>query len=236
MSTDSRAFDHHPLALEVCSCSPSTIRVLESPVRRRILCVLLERRTVAFRELTSALSRSSESVPSDDDLDDQHALLASLHHTHVPKLERAELVSVHSEDDVLSLDLHPDIYRGPLTAHLLRSVDQEVWAAVAAVYRDNRRGAVLTLLAQSGPTQTMESLASRLVESSVRGIDRSVSGGRETKADVEITLHHVHLPVLANVGLVDYDVTSGEVTYTGNRWFELGEFVETLPPRMRVGV
>ncbi|KAB1192674.1 hypothetical protein GJR96_04155 [Haloferax sp. MBLA0076] len=233
MSSGPRPSDYHPLSLDVCSCSPTTIRALESPVRRRVLGVVLKRRAVEFDELASELTQQSEKSYPDDDTHGLHATSAVLRHTHIPKLQTAGLVSGPRDNDVLTPNLHPDIYGGPLTTHLLRSVDQDVWAAVAAVHRDRRRGEVLSLLANAGPTLTLTSLASRLVESSVRESGGTSERRSETKADVEITLHHVHLPVLAKVGLVDYDTTSGEVTYAGDRWFGLAEFVETLPPRMR---
>jgi hypothetical protein len=207
------------------------------------MSVLLERKTVELAELPSVLDLSDEDTRSHDGIgrqealgaDQQHAVEVSLHHVHLPKLEAAGLLSFDRDTGVLELQLHPDIYGGPLTEHLLSSVDQAVWAAVAAVHRDQRRGAVLTLLAQSGPTLDVEHLASRLAESPVRTESQSPDRGREMKEDVEITLHHVHLPILDKVGLVTYDIDSGSVTYTGDGWFDLSAFVSTLPPRMRDG-
>ena len=233
MSTGTRSLDCHPLALEACSCSPETIRVLEAPLRRQVLAVLLERNTVEFEELTAELSLHAESSRSGDDADDQQAVVAALYHTHVPKLEAAGLLSVNDDDDVLTLRLHRDIYAGPLTPHLLRTVDQAVWSALATVYRDRRRGRVLTLLAKFGPTLTVSSLASALVESQAESAGRSAGHDSETKRDVEISLHHVHLPILDEAGLLDYDHDNRTVTDTGTQLFELADFVETLPPRMR---
>ncbi|WP_416838381.1 hypothetical protein [Haloferax sp. DFSO52] len=232
MSTDSRSFDHSPLALEACYCSSSTIRALDSPLRRRVMQVLLERREVEFAELSSLLSALPENAPFDDSSFTHQAMVTTLHHTHIPKLEASGLISRNRDTGALAVTLHPDIYRGPLTEHLLSSVDPAVWTAVAAVHRDEKRGAVLSLLSQSEQTQTLESLASRLAESSPPEVGRSVGIG-ETETDERITLHHVHLPVLDQVGLVDYDTTSGIVTYTGDQWFDIDEFVATLPLRMR---
>jgi DNA-binding transcriptional ArsR family regulator len=45
------------------------------------------------------------------------------------------------------------------------------------------------------------------------GITESASGTSERTADdVELVLHHVHLPKLADAGLVDYSANSGEVS------------------------
>lgn len=235
MATSPRASDFHPLALEVCSCSSATIRVLEPELRRRVLASLLEQRTAGLTDLSSELTLDAENSHTDVDVDDEQSVAASLYHTHIPKLEAAGLVSVDRDDDALTVHLHRDIYGGPLTPHLLRSVDQEVWSAVAAVYRDRRRGEVLTLLARAGTTLTVASLASRLFESQGRASSPTVGESSETRTEVEATLQHVHLPALAKAGLVEYDTTSSEVTYTGDQFFELVDFVDTLPPRMRTG-
>ncbi|WP_411965121.1 hypothetical protein [Haloferax sp. YSMS24] len=234
MSTSFRPSDFHPLALEMCSCSSATIRALDSSVRRRALALLLERGTAGLDVLSSELTRDSEHSHADGHVDEEKAMAASLYHTHVPKLEAAGLVSVNRDGDALTLHLHRDIYGGPLTPQLLRSVDQEVWSAVAAVHRDERRGAVLGLLAESETTLTVSSLASRLFESQGQTSGRTVGEGTETRTEIETTLHHVHLPVLAQAGFVEYDTTSGEVTYRGDQLIELADFVDTLPPRMQI--
>lgn len=36
------------------------------------------------------------------------------------------------------------------------------------------------------------------------------------RLEVEVTLHHVHIPLLSDVGLVEYDHQHGTVTYRGD--------------------
>lgn len=208
------------------------------------MSALLERRRVELDDLPGLFDSPVEDGRSHSGPDHQRvlgpdrrrAVDVSLYHTHIPKLEAAGLLSFDRDTGVVELELHPDIYGGPVTEHLLGSVDQAVWSAAAAVHRDRRRGAVLSLLSESGPTLSVGDLASRLADSSVRGVSHFGEGVGETKEDVEVTLHHVHLPVLARVGLLTYDVPTGGVTYTGDNWFDLSDFVETLPSHSRYGL
>ncbi|ELZ87358.1 hypothetical protein C453_03369 [Haloferax elongans ATCC BAA-1513] len=197
-----------------------------------LMRALLRQRTVEFAEIASFLdATSAETLPREDAVH-QQAMVISVRQTHLPKLEAAELASVDRDDDVVELCLHPDIYEGPLTPHLLGAVDQDVWKAVATVYRDRRRGEVLTLLDRATSPQTVSTLASTLADTSEQTDEYAPERGTETKQEIKLELHHAHLPLLANVGLVAYDTDSGAVTYTGDKWFELSAFVDTLPPRM----
>jgi hypothetical protein len=60
-----------------------------------------------------------------------------------------------------------------------------------------------------GEIKTIENLAA----SATRPSDRQ---------DVAIRLHHVHMPLLAEANLIEFDPTSGRIEYIGN------EVVETL--------
>lgn len=78
------------------------------------------------------------------------------------------------------------------------------------VLREERRRTVLSVLAgRSGPLDVRE-LARAVAE---RGHD---DPSDEVVEDVHVTLHHVHLPKLAAVSLVDYDRDARTVNRPGD--------------------
>lgn len=79
-----------------------------------------------------------------------------------------------------------------------------------AVLADERRRATLTDLADRSAPVDVEALARSVA---ARESDRSPeSVPSELVERVHVTLHHVHLPKLADLGLVEYDATANAVT------------------------
>lgn len=83
--------------------------------------------------------------------------------------------------------------------------------ALLAALADPSRRAVLRYLATSGTdTATVDELADLLC-------DRAPDGRGDPDPDrVRIGLLHVHLPMLADLGVVDYDRRSRDLRYPGN--------------------
>lgn len=205
-------------ALDVCACSPATVRALGTPLRRRLVCVLLDRSPLQWAELVDAVA-----APTDD----SHGMSVGLQHSHLPALTAARLATTERSARSVSLGSHPDLHDGPLSVPVLERVDQQVWTAVNVIHQDPWRGEVISFLAESGSTATLAALTRRVARSFERSDDDAVTtdtlGGPISSA-----LHHVHLPKLSAVGLLDYDEDSGEVAYAGEEWFELSSLVETL--------
>lgn len=218
MSSTNRSGQSSP-ALEVCACSPATVRTLTDPTRHRILSVLFERGTVPTAELADAIASSTTR---------SERTSAALWHLHVPALEAAGLISVDRASGSVSLCSHPDVRDGPLSARLLGLVDEGVWTAVGAIHDDPWRTEVFAFLAESGPSSTLAALTRRVAQSFERRVDDAVTTGTPG-GPVSSALHHVHLPRLSAVGLLSYDGDSGAVAYAGGEWFELQSLVETLP-------
>ena len=87
---------------------------------------------------------------------------------------------------------------------------------VVAALADHRRRAVLTYLqqAQSGDA-TVEELASFLAE---RDDGRSNTPLDTEEQNITISLHHTHLPKLADANLISYDPDRGRVRDQSNDW------------------
>lgn len=216
MTADYRSPPGNQLALRMCTCSPSTIRVLEEPLRRAVLRVLLEQEALSTTRLCTLLTPFVGPHLSDDGLVPAEKVGVALHHIHLPKLRAAGLVAVDAQRGVVSLRPHPDVTDGPLSADLLSSVDQEAWSAIAAIYCDRLRSDLLVELAQTGTTQSLRTLAHALAHSPEVDADAP-------REKFEVVLHHNHLPALDEAGLVSYDSTSGVVSYTGSELFRLNE-------------
>lgn len=87
------------------------------------------------------------------------------------------------------------------------STDVEV-DSVFAVLSNERRRRVLRHLFEPRSSATVTELVDRLVTAELNGHDRP----EELTERITISLHHIHLPKLAESNLVDFDHESGEVT------------------------
>ncbi|MFC7204834.1 hypothetical protein ACFQJC_15060 [Haloferax namakaokahaiae] len=218
MSHDYRPHPRNHTALRLCACSPSTIRVLEEPLRRAVVRVLLEQTAISTTQLCSLITLAALSDLSDGDSELPDRVAIELHHVHLPKLASAGLVAFDDDQGVLSLRAHPDIADGLLDARLLASVDQAQWEAIASIHSHDCRRELLTVLAQAGGSLTLSSLATELAEATWTS---SSVAERACPHEIAITLHHHHLPMLDGSGLVSYDASTHEVSYAGSEMFGL---------------
>ena len=75
---------------------------------------------------------------------------------------------------------------------------------------DERRQVVLESLPGQGSELALDELAASVLE---RERDDS-NDGPATQNEVAVSLHHVHLPVLDDLGVLDYDADSHRVAIT----------------------
>jgi hypothetical protein len=110
-------------------------------------------------------------------------LRIELHHCHLPKLEAAGLI-VRTDGRVETGPVEHDLtVNAPWSDGFDRRLDHP-----------NRRDAVDALEAVDGPT-SLSALAATL----------AADGSRERQLELELALHHVHLPTLDRMGVVRYD-------------------------------
>ena len=94
--------------------------------------------------------------------------------------------------------------------------------AILELLSERERRKLLGYLIESeGDTATVEELLDRLVEDEA---DRT--GEIPNRARFKTSLYHIHLPKLADAGILDYDSRSREVRYYGNR--KLEEWIERI--------
>jgi len=101
---------------------------------------------------------------------------------------------------------------------------------VCRALADERRRTVLSVLSdQSHPIGT-ETLARDVAAREAETTDREVP--RDRIDDIEASLVHVHLPLLADATLIGYDDETGRVSYEGNpavraEWIQPADDVTT---------
>ena len=64
---------------------------------------------------------------------------------------------------------------------------------------DERRRTIVAALAEQSSPVTLGELATTL------GARETSRGNRDSHRTLEVRLHHVHLPLMADVGVIDYD-------------------------------
>lgn len=177
---------------------------LSDQTRRRILAVLGERdHPVAVDALARFVSaRETGRDPAAIEDGECSRMHRSLRHVHLPKLSNAGLVVRHGGT------VEPAT--GPIATRATE------WAATTAVdpavddgleaLADARRREVLTVLTRIEDPTSLADLAERV----------AAAAGPAVSADrVRIALDHLHLPKLADAGIVSYDREDRTVTYEG---------------------
>lgn len=165
----------------------TTFDALASDRRRRVLALVSDSMTtvdtVARQLAASQLETDPGSVP-DEQLTDYRIALV---HTDLPLLEAAGLLEWDREGETIS---RADAL--PIDVETIEQSGDRDWDPVFSALADGHRRAVLAILEEVDDPLTVETLAQRLA--------KRVEAPRET---VTIALHHRHLPLLVEAGLVD---------------------------------
>lgn len=178
----------------------------------RVLEILHDRTMpVTEEELAARVARSSGAgTAPTTSREEAHV---RLRHVDLPKLADAGLVAWDEDDGTVTAAAYPPPYDGTgLHDSAFGRVDEredDEGTAVAVNVPEGRRGAVLTILESRNAPQRRDDLAR---EVAAREADGEPS--TEVVEEVQVTLHHVHLPKLDDAGLIDYDADEGMVSAT----------------------
>lgn len=232
------------------ACSRSTVLALDDPDRRAVVDLLLRRGTARLDRIRSEVYGLT---PNESEREES-AVVTSLSHRHLPKLESAGLVSVEVFDRRVEgvgrrseglgrrsespgvgnggrvrIGPHPDVRTGRLTSETLAAVAPEAWTRVGTLGRDPIRVELLSALARTpSGTATVGGLAADVRDTACEKGCGSAATGSESVDAVAAALHHVHLPKLASAGFVDHDPATHEVAYAGDGWLSLDALVGAL--------
>lgn len=192
--------------------------ILANPRQRRILSVLLDQPgPLTERDLAVQLAaRETGKSPPDVTEEDRQQIRNDLHHRCIPKLEAAGWIERLPEGIVATERLSiesmglslPDL-QGPDD---LRGSDRPSWEALAVLLARPRRRDIVSIIADQQQPLTLKELYTHMMNSgrTSRALDRGEEPrGEEDRGEEEptllVTLHHVDLPKLQEVGLIEYD-------------------------------
>lgn len=186
---------------------PSLTRVFEglTEPRRRDIIAAIDDTAIPMTE--AELARSIADANESATASDPDRIQATLRHSHLPKLADLDLVKWDRAAATVAPGDHP-IRKDPRFRKLLTATDER-WTATTTVHSNaGRRATAAVLLGATGPT-TRSDLAETLADSEAETLS-------ESPEEVAVTLHHFHLPKLAEVGLIEYDSDEGTVRPTGD--------------------
>lgn len=191
---------------------------LASRRRRRILAILLDGTDpVDVPELARRLAAVEEGrLPTTVSEAATESLLVDLRHVHLPILADVGLLDWDEVDRTVVAADHP-AFDDPAFRNLVET-GADVGDVVDCLASEHRR-LVVAILQEHDGSMSCSDLAREVAafQDDARG---------RTAEEVEISLHHTHLPKLADVGLVERDREAGTVAYRSHpevdeSWFAL---------------
>lgn len=198
----------------------SKLDLIESvahPVRRRAVLELQHRSDcVDAKELATVVAtRVNDTDLVDVSRHERDRVHTELVHTHLQKLVEGGLVEFDPEARAVETTDHPALADDRFQR--LLGVDADDWDDVLTGLQTERRRVVLRTL-DAHDSLAKPELARRVAARERDGedappVDRHVD-------DIAVSLHHVHLPILADAGLVDDHGTT--VSYAGHPDLDAG--------------
>lgn len=182
--------------------TPAEMRTIaEQPRHRVILAVLSTHGPLVLHDLATHLVARRRGVTIADVTSDQRRRVqVDLHHVHLPELELAGLVE--RDDDRVSLRLEESARADALQRFDARPQADGQWEAVATILADDTRERVVAVLSETPGPVSLRDLAIRLATHEAGSCPMPSEDAIES---VRLDLHHVHLPMLDDVGVVRYD-------------------------------
>jgi DNA-binding transcriptional ArsR family regulator len=178
--------------------------------RRRIVLQILSSRSqpISLVDLATQVAAAETDQPlMDISRDETKEVQPALRHLHLPKLTAAGLVT---ESDGTVTTTNRRELQNPRIEALLTAEGRD-WDAVLDCLADERRRTVLRVLSEHGGSVERSALAPK-VASAIQSDDDLPTPTEE----VEVGLHHHHLPKLAEAGLIRFDRREGTVHYEGH--------------------
>lgn len=187
-----------------------TFECIASRERREILSALLTWGAVLTEEqLAAYLAATTQGTPPPDSTATE-TVQAELTHVHLPALEAAGLVTWKREDGTVRTT-NRLAFEDPRFERLLELQTDGLDGVLSALAHEYRR-IVLTVLEGEEPSMSRAELAREILRRAPEATDPDPA----TVEEVTTSLHHVHLPTLDDMDLLEYDSATGHATYTGH--------------------
>lgn len=149
--------------------------------------------------------------------DERRQMVAELHHVHLPKLEDLGLVQLKGEDRVVMADAPAGMW--PNLWDLIEGTDQEREEELNRIFEalsDSTRRSMLAVLEERG--EESDRLSAEEVARAVIERDHADDPEPGDAPDIDrflMSLHHQHLPKLAEADIITYDSDELTLTYEG---------------------
>ena len=198
------------------NASNPTLRCIAVGRRREILRALLSRGEPATdRELADLLAAADGADPAADEAaTERRTVRRNLVHRHLPALEAAGLVARDRDDTTVETTTHPAL-EDPRFRRLLGLDAENLDEVLSALSHEHRRIA-LTVLRDGETTMSRTAIAEEILRRETVETDSDP----ESVDEIAVSLHHSHLPNLADAGLVEYERETGRTAYTGHPTLE----------------
>lgn len=212
------------------------LKALSDGRRRTVLRVLQERSVpVADEEVATVVVATEQAKRLLEVTEpEMETVLCDLRTSQFPVLENADLINWDKSADTVALTTHPTLHNSTFTRIL--ETDILGWDTVLASLAHERRRTALAVLATHDNPLSKVALAREIASHET---DDGTRPDPDRVDELCLTLHHIHLPHLADAGLIEYDAHSGAVSYRGHPllededWFDL---YLTDPPRTMLSV
>ncbi|QLG60954.1 DUF7344 domain-containing protein [Halorarum salinum] len=184
---------------------------MRSPRRRAVLATLRTAGGLPLTELATRVAARERGVEPAEVSDDRHeSVLISLHHTHVPKLAEAGAVDRAGRSESAVVRPTTSVSDGDWTEAVEAAVREEgAGEAVTALLADPRRAHVAELLGEADGPLALDDVATAVAEAEHEG---PPGPSERAVTSTAVSLHHSHLPKLADVGVVEYDADERTVS------------------------
>lgn len=182
------------------------IRSIASRDRRNILAIVSETELIGVMTLSARIASKIDSQECVEKRTDKAKM--ALVHNHLPALQTGGFLTWDRDTDMVELTDHPAL-ADPQFHRFIESESDRIDNALGALAHEFRR-VTLTILWDEQDSIRREALAERLLEY----LDEEGINGSLTHRQLAIDLHHRHLPELAAYEYIEYNVETGQISYT----------------------
>lgn len=192
---------------------PSTPTLLEactSPQRRTVLETLCEAGPLTLDELAERIAaRRADGSTDDVEPDEREQVAVGLYHNHLQRLAADGIVEQTGDGMETTVSLSPGV--DPELIRELIGVGDDDWTALSVILSDERRRHATAALSRADDPLSLEELTAAVA---MRERDESDEPRPELRQSVRISLYHVHLAKLDEVGVVRYEDDGDRVELT----------------------
>lgn len=180
------------------------LAALSNGRRRRILAALDRASPATEQELARLVAAAErEARPADVEREHVRSIRIDLRHAQLPALADADLVAWDRAEETVIGTARMVLPDGDVRTVV--ELDDDVWDDLFECLASRRRRIVLDTVRADDDRMAREDLAHEVA--------RREDGG--SSEEVLTSLHHVHLPKLADAGLVEVGSDGGSVSYDG---------------------